>query len=130
MEITEVRVSLVNDAKLKARVTITFDNCFVIRGLKVIRGNRGMFVAMPARRKPDGKYQDFCHPINLETREWMEQIILARYDVEQSRRDARRQGADARVPVGARDEWSEERTSGRSPDSRREETPPGLHIGL
>jgi stage V sporulation protein G len=126
MEITEVRVSLVHDPKLKARVTITFDNCFVIRGLKIIRGNRGMFVAMPARRRPDGRYQDFCHPINLETREWMERTILERFEHERSRREARRRGAEA--PARSNDESFAERDSVRPAGSRREESPPGLHI--
>ena len=79
MKITEVRVSLRDDEKLKAFVTITIDGCFVVRGLKIIRGNKGMFVAMPSRRKPDGGYQDLCHPINMATRQWMEEEILAKY---------------------------------------------------
>jgi stage V sporulation protein G len=79
MNLTEVRVALRDDEKLKAFVTLTLDNCFVIRGLKIIRGNRGTFVAFPSRRKPDGAYQDICHPINGATRRWMEQAILAKY---------------------------------------------------
>ncbi len=85
MKITEVRVSLREDDKLKAFVSITLDGCFVIRGLKVIKGNKGMFVAMPSRRKPDGGYQDLCHPINMSTRNWMEEEILARYHLEVER---------------------------------------------
>ncbi len=79
MKITEVRVSLRDDEKLKAFVSVTFDNCFVIRGLKIIKGNRGMFVAMPSRKRPDGTFQDLCHPINNETRSWMEAEILSAY---------------------------------------------------
>jgi stage V sporulation protein G len=79
MKITEIRVSLRDDDKLKAFVSITLDGCFVVRGLKIIRGNKGMFVAMPSRRKPDGGYQDLCHPINMSTRHWMEEEILAKY---------------------------------------------------
>jgi stage V sporulation protein G len=85
MTITEVRVSLRDDEKLKAFVTITIDGCFVVRGLKIIRGNKGMFVAMPSRRKPDGGYQDLCHPINMATRQWMEDEILAKYSAELER---------------------------------------------
>jgi stage V sporulation protein G len=85
MKITEVRVSLREDDKLKAFVSITLDGCFVVRGLKVIRGNRGLFVAMPSRRKPDGGYQDLCHPINMSTRRWMEEEILAKYKLELER---------------------------------------------
>jgi stage V sporulation protein G len=79
MKITEVRISIRDDEKLKAFVSITLDNCFVIRGLKIIKGNRGMFVAMPCRKRPDGTFQDLAHPINNETRRWIEEEILSRY---------------------------------------------------
>ena len=82
MKITEVRISIRDDDKLKAFVSITLDNCFVIRGLKIIQGNRGMFVAMPSRKRSDGSFQDIAHPINNETRRWMEDEILARYKQE------------------------------------------------
>jgi stage V sporulation protein G len=82
MEITEVRVSLQDEEVLKAFVSITLDDEFVVRGLKVIQGVDGRFVAMPARRKRDGSFQDIAHPINRETREYMEGIILAAYDAE------------------------------------------------
>ena len=85
MKITEVRISLRGDDKLKAFVSITLDGCFVVRGLKVIKGNKGMFVAMPSRRKPDGTYQDLCHPINMSTRQWMEEEILEQYRAELER---------------------------------------------
>jgi stage V sporulation protein G len=85
MKISEIRISLREDDKLKAFVSITLDGCFVVRGLKVIRGNKGMFVAMPSRRKPDGGYQDLCHPINMSTRQWMEDEILAKYRLELER---------------------------------------------
>lgn len=79
MNITEVRVSLREDAKLKAFASITLDNCFVIRGLKIIEGKTGTFVAMPSRKRKDGEYQDIAHPINNEAREEMERIVLAEY---------------------------------------------------
>jgi stage V sporulation protein G len=79
MEITEVRVSLRDEEKLKAFVSITLDNCFVVRGIKIIQGANGLFVAMPCRRKPDGTYQDLAHPINAETRQWMEHTIIGEY---------------------------------------------------
>lgn len=85
MKITEVRVSLRDDDKLKAFVSITLDGCFVVRGLKIIRGNKGMFIAMPSRRKPDGTYQDLCHPINMSTRKWMEDEIMEKYKSEVER---------------------------------------------
>lgn len=82
MEITEIRISLRDDNKLKAFASITLDNCFVIRGLKVIEGAKGIFVAMPSRKRPDGTYQDVAHPINNETRDWMEERIVAEYHKE------------------------------------------------
>jgi len=82
MDITEVRISLRDDAKLKAFVSITLDDCFVIRGLKIIQGANGRFVAMPSRKRKDGEYQDIAHPINNVTRKWMEDIILSRYEEE------------------------------------------------
>lgn len=79
MDITEVRISLRDDQKLKAFVSITLNDCFVIRGLKIIEGTGGMFVAMPSRKRKDGDYQDVAHPINNDTRAWMEDIILKAY---------------------------------------------------
>jgi stage V sporulation protein G len=85
MKITEIRVSLRDDEKLKAFVSVTLDNCFVIRGMKIIRGNKGLFVAMPSRRKPDGQFQDLAHPINNSTRQWFEEEILEAYRLELER---------------------------------------------
>jgi len=82
MEITEVRVFPVNEEKLKAYVTITLDGCFVVRDLKVINGNTGLFIAMPAKRRKDGTFKDIAHPLNSETRDRMEKAILAEYDRE------------------------------------------------
>src|SRR5262249_45522994 len=82
---TEVRVFPVNEEKLKAYVTITLDNCFVVRDLKVIHGNTGLFIAMPAKRRKDGSFKDIAHPLNSETREKMEHMILAEYDREVGR---------------------------------------------
>jgi stage V sporulation protein G len=85
MRITEVRVSLRDDAKLKAFASITLDDCFVIRGLKIIEGKDGTFVAMPSRRRKDGEYQDIAHPINNDARQEMERVILAEYRREKER---------------------------------------------
>lgn len=85
MKITEVRVALRDDAKLKAFASITLDDSFVIRGLKIIEGKTGTFVAMPSRRRKDGEYQDIAHPINNDAREEMERIILAEYWKERER---------------------------------------------
>ena len=85
MDITEVRVFPVNEERLKAYVTITLDNCFVVRDLKVINGNTGLFVAMPAKRRKDGTFKDIAHPLNSETRERMEKVILSEYERELAR---------------------------------------------
>jgi stage V sporulation protein G len=82
VEITEVRVFPVNEEKLKAYVTITLDHCFVVRDLKVISGATGLFIAMPAKRRKDGTFKDIAHPLNAQTRERMEKVILAEYDRE------------------------------------------------
>ena len=82
MKITEIRVSLRDDNKLKAFASITLDDCFVVRGLKIIEGAKGVFVAMPSRKRPDGTYQDVAHPINNETRDWMEEMIVKAYEKE------------------------------------------------
>ena len=86
LRITEVRVSLRDDAKLKAFASITIEDCFVIRGLKVIEGNNNrMFVAMPSRKRPDGKHQDLAHPIKKEMRQMIEDVVIGEYTKEKSR---------------------------------------------
>ncbi|HDM43368.1 MAG TPA: septation regulator SpoVG [Firmicutes bacterium] len=80
MEVTEVRLSLRNEDRLKAYATVTFDDCFVVRGLKVIRGDKGLFVAMPSRKMRDGSYRDVAHPINMDTRNYIQKIILDEYE--------------------------------------------------
>src|SRR6266508_1975847 len=82
IEITEVRVSLRNDEKLKAFVSITLNNSFGVRGLKIIRGNSGLFVAMPSRKRPDGQHQDLAHPIHDVTRKYLTEIVMAEYERE------------------------------------------------
>jgi len=79
MEITEVKLHLRNEEKLKAYATITIDDCFVVRDLKVIQGNTDIFIAMPSRKKPDGSFKDIAHPLNNETRQMIEQKILQAY---------------------------------------------------
>lgn len=80
MEITEITVTLRNEDKLKAFVNVTFDDQFVVRGLKVIKGSNGFFISMPSRKMPDGTFKDIAHPINKEFREFIEQIILEKYN--------------------------------------------------
>jgi stage V sporulation protein G len=80
VEITEVRVTLRDESKLKAFANVTFDDAFVIRGLKVISGTKGYFVSMPSRRRPDGSHQDIAHPINSDMRKIIEQTVLDAYE--------------------------------------------------
>ena len=83
MQITEIRIALRDDEKLKAFVSVTFDNEFVVRGMKIIEGKEGhLFVAMPSRKKPDGTYQDVAHPINAAFRTEMEKGILEAFEKE------------------------------------------------
>jgi len=80
VEITEVRITLRDEEKLKAFANVTFDDAFVVRGLKVINGNNGYFVSMPSRKRPDGTYQDIAHPINNEMRDKLESVVLSEYE--------------------------------------------------
>lgn len=82
MEITEVRITLRDEEKLKAFANVTFDDAFVVRGLKVINGTNGYFVSMPSRKRPDGTYQDIAHPINNEMRRVIEDAVLGAYENE------------------------------------------------
>jgi len=82
VEITEVRITLRDEDKLKAFANVTFDEEFVIRGLKIINGNNGYFVSMPSRKRSDGTHQDICHPINNRMRQKIESAVLAAYEQE------------------------------------------------
>lgn len=82
MEITEVRITLRDEEKLKAFANVTFDNAFVVRGLKVINGTSGYFVSMPSRKRPDGTHQDIAHPVNNEMRRIIENKVLEAYESE------------------------------------------------
>ncbi|NNF05885.1 MAG: septation regulator SpoVG [Candidatus Eisenbacteria bacterium] len=80
MNITEVRVSPRDDGKLRAFASITLDHSFVIRGLKIIEGQGRLFVAMPSRRRPDGSFQDVCHPISNDFRAELEEAVIEAYN--------------------------------------------------
>ncbi len=82
MEITEVKVFPVNEDRLKAYVSITIDNCFVIRDLKIIEGTGGLFVAMPSKKRKDGQFKDIAHPLNQETRTEIENKVFEAYETE------------------------------------------------
>lgn len=94
MKVTEVKVFPVKEDKLKAFATITFDDCFVIRDLKVILGNSGLFVAMPSKKRKDGTFKDTAHPLNVETRNMIEECVLNSYFEE-----AKKLGMDTNLPV-------------------------------
>ncbi|MBN21874.1 MAG: septation protein SpoVG [Bdellovibrionaceae bacterium] len=79
MKITEVKVFPVQEDKLKAYVTIVIDECFVVRDLKIINGNEGLFVAMPSKKRKDGTYKDIAHPLNQATRMDLEKTVLDAY---------------------------------------------------
>lgn len=82
MEITDVRIRKIsNDGKMKAIVSVTFDNEFVVHDIKVIEGQNGLFIAMPSRKTPDGEFKDIAHPINTTTREKIQKSILNAYEV-------------------------------------------------
>ena len=81
MQITDVRVRKVaKEGTMKAIVSITIDNEFDVHDIKVIEGEKGIFIAMPSRKAADGEYRDIAHPINTETRDMIQRIILERYE--------------------------------------------------
>lgn len=81
MQITDVRVrKMTKEGKMKAIVSITIDDEFVVHDIKVIDGERGLFIAMPSRKAADGEYKDIAHPINTETRNSIQSLILDAYE--------------------------------------------------
>ena len=81
MQITDVRVrKITKEGKMKAIVSITLDDEFVVHDIKVIEGEKGLFIAMPSKKAPDGEYRDIAHPINSSTRENNQKIILESYE--------------------------------------------------
>ncbi|MFJ7370909.1 septation regulator SpoVG [Lysinibacillus sp. NPDC098008] len=80
MEVTDVRLRRVQtDGRMRAIASITLDNEFVVHDIRVIDGNTGLFVAMPSKRTPDGEFRDIAHPINSDTRNKIQEIILKEY---------------------------------------------------
>ena len=81
MQVTDVRVRRIEkEGKMKAIVSITLDNEFVIHDIKVIEGEKGLFIAMPSRKAADGEYRDIAHPINSGTRDMIQRVILDKYE--------------------------------------------------
>ncbi|MDO9575529.1 MAG: SpoVG family protein [bacterium] len=79
MEITDVRIFPRGEAKLKAFASITFDDSFRVKGLRVVEGSNGLFVAMPSRKLPDGTFEDIAHPLTREAKALIEKRVLAEY---------------------------------------------------
>ncbi len=80
VQVTDIRIrSVEKEGKMKAVVSITIDDEFVVHDIKIIEGEKGMFIAMPSRRASDGEYRDIAHPINTATRERLQNMILAKY---------------------------------------------------
>ena len=80
MNVTDIIVRLVGkEGKMKAVASITIDNVFVIHDIKIIEGDKGLFIAMPSRKTQDGEYRDIAHPINQETRANLQSLILSKY---------------------------------------------------
>ncbi len=80
MEVTDVRVFPVQEEKLKAFVSVIFDDCFVVSDIKIINGNSGLFISMPSKKRKNGTFRDIAHPLNNETRRMIEDRILAKYN--------------------------------------------------
>jgi len=79
MEITDVKVIPVDDEKLKAFVSIVFDQCFVVTDIKIIHGPKGLFVSMPSKKRKDGTFKDIAHPLNNQMRQYLEDKVLSVY---------------------------------------------------
>jgi len=80
MNITDIRIRKVNtEGKMKAVVSVTFDNAFVVHDMKIVEGANGLFVAMPSRKTPDGEFRDIAHPISSEAREFIQSAVLKAY---------------------------------------------------
>ena len=79
MDITDVKVFPVREEKLRAFVSIILDDCFMVNDIKIIQGKDTLFISMPSRRKKNGDFKDVAHPLNNDTRRWIEQRVLAEY---------------------------------------------------
>jgi stage V sporulation protein G len=81
MEITDIRIRKIEaEGKMKAVVSVTFDNEFVVHDIKIIESQNGLFIAMPSRKTPDGEFRDIAHPINSATREKIQHVILEKFE--------------------------------------------------
>jgi stage V sporulation protein G len=87
MEITDVKIFPVSEKRVKAYASIVFDDCFIVRDLKVIHGDSKLFVAMPSKKMKDGSYRDTVHPLNNTTRQQIESCVLEAYEREINRKE-------------------------------------------
>jgi stage V sporulation protein G len=94
MDITQIRVFPVDEEKLKAFVSVIFDDCFVVSDIKIIQGTSGLFVSMPSKKRKNGTFRDIAHPLNNETRRMIEEQIIDRY-----REVVSEAGGDASAPI-------------------------------
>lgn len=84
MQITDVRVrKIASQNRMKAIASVTFDDVFVVHDIKVIESDKGLFIAMPSRKTPNGEFKDIAHPINTETREMIQKAIIDKYNEEE-----------------------------------------------
>lgn len=80
MNITDMRIrKMISEGKMRAVISVTFDNCFVVHDIKVVEGKNGLFMAMPSRKTPEGDYRDIAHPIDVGTRAVLQEQVLAKY---------------------------------------------------
>ncbi len=115
MEITDIRVTLRNEDKLKGFANITLDNQFVIRGLKIIAGTNGFFVSMPSRKRPDGSHQDIAHPVNSGARKMVEERVLMAYEETVS-------SSSGKTPTDSSSSQSNISSNGENTDSDSEQS--------
>ena len=88
MKITEIRIHLMGENHLKAFANVTFDDCFVVRNMTIVEGNKGVFLCMPSRKLQDGTYKDMVHPISQEFRQYLEETVLNAYKEELNKSSA------------------------------------------
>lgn len=110
MEITEVKVFPIQEEKLKAFVSIVFDQCFMVNDIKIIQGREGLFISMPSRKKKNGEFKDVAHPLNNETRRMIEEQVLGEYH-----RVLAERGDEPVVSMGAASDDDERRPLAAAP---------------
>src|SRR5881227_551888 len=125
MEITEVKVFPIQEEKLKAFVSIVFDQCFMVNDIKIIQGRDGLFISMPSRKKKNGEFKDVAHPLNNETRRMIEEKVLGEYERILGERGERMPVAASAVSGSAGSDLSQAVVSA-APASPVAPAPPGI----